>query len=51
LLCFTCRELGQDERLAAAGLLWARMTQPMAFWDTVAPAALRPSQQQQLQDM
>lgn len=47
----TCRELGQDEQLQAAGLIWTHLVQPMQLWEEVLPAVLRPSQQQQLKRM
>jgi hypothetical protein len=50
LLCVFDKELGQDERLTAAGLVWAHMAQPADFWEHVQPHTLRPSQQQRLQD-
>jgi hypothetical protein len=46
-----CRELGQDEQLQAAGLMWAHLVQPMQLWEEVLPLTLRPSQQKQLKRM
>lgn len=46
-----CRELGQDEQLHAAGLMWAHLVQPIHIWEEVLPLALRPSQQKQLKRM
>lgn len=45
------RELGQDEQLHAAGLMWAHLVQPIHIWEEVLPLALRPSQQKQLKRM
>jgi hypothetical protein len=45
------RELGQDEQLLAAGLMWAHLVQPIDLWEEVLPQALRPSQQKQLKRM
>lgn len=46
-----CRELGQDEQLQAAGLMWAHLVQPMQLWEEVLPLTLRPSQQKHLKRM
>ncbi|KAF8058470.1 LRRC74A [Scenedesmus sp. PABB004] len=45
------RELGAEEQLSAAGLLWAHLAQPMEFWDAVLPVSLTPHQQRRFRDM
>ena len=36
LACFD-QDVGQDEKLSAAVLLYSRMLQPLHFWATVVP--------------
>jgi hypothetical protein len=36
--------MGQEQRLAAAQLAYGRLAQPMDFWGSVLPAALKPLQ-------
>jgi hypothetical protein len=45
------RELGQDEKMAVTGLIWARLVQPMLFWEQVMPQVLKPLQQQKIKSM
>lgn len=43
-------ELGQDERVAAAVLCYARLAQPLDMWEEVLPMALKPLQQRLFKD-
>ena len=45
------RELGQEEKLAAAVLCYSRLVQPMDMWEEVLEEALKPMQQKQFMDM
>jgi hypothetical protein len=45
------RELGQEEKLAAAVICYGRLVQPMDMWGDLLEETLKPMQQKQFRDL